>query len=381
MTSTPDLALPLGDDPFREIALNKESIKPTPPLVRVEGWRTFVEAQPPARPVIPTAAEFAKFGKPERREFDLARKRYHAGFGPIETHWLKQIHAETLRLAALNFSAPPGARPGVVLNGLGTVGKSTIAAELGRKYERSLRRQLKKAIAGETGAMYIPVVYVTLRGRMNIRSFNMLLAQFMGAPVSARSSEQTLDDTVVNTANDCGVSLIIIDDVHFLRMSKDYAKDVNNHLKYLASSISATFVYAGIDLDSTSLLTEGRSKDQAIYSQTQHRFKKYDIEPFARGSEEFQRLLASFDEHILLVNMEPGELLQMHLYIHDRTGGFIGAVSNLLREGANQAITDGSEKLTQTHLDAVKLDKAAEDHDKLARPTQHKDRKKKRKGT
>jgi hypothetical protein len=381
MKATPDADdVANGDDPFRELAIDESSFKPPPPLVRFEGWRAFVESERPERPVMPTPNEFAQLGEVERKNFALVRKRYHASFGPIETRWLKDVHAETLRLAALNFNAPPGARPGVVLNGLGTVGKSTIATALGRKYERSLRKRFNRPISGEAGPMYLPVVYVTLPGRLNIRSFDMLLAQFMGAPVSAKSTEQSLNETVVSTAIDCGVSLIIVDDVHFLRMSKDLAKDVNNHLKYLASSISATFVYAGIDLDSTSLLTEGRSKDKAIYSQTQHRFKKYDIEPFERGSEEFERLLGSFEEHILLVNQIAGGLKAMALYIHDRTGGFIGAVSNLLREGANQSITDGTETLTTTLLDGVQLDKGAEDHDALARPTQHKKRIDKRQG-
>jgi hypothetical protein len=39
----------------------------------------------------------------------------------------------------------------------------------------------------------------------------------------------------------------------------------------------------------------------------------------------------------------------------------IGSLDQLIHEAANDAITDGTEKITRKHLDAVTLDTAAED--------------------
>ena len=42
-----------------------------------------------------------------------------------------------------------------------------------------------------------------------------------------------------------------------------------------------------------------------------------------------------------------------------RTGGMIGSVDQLLCEAANDAISDGTEKITKAHLETVILDIAA----------------------
>ncbi len=41
-------------------------------------------------------------------------------------------------------------------------------------------------------------------------------------------------------ARRCATSLILIDDFHFLNMREKESRRVNDHLKYLANSISAT---------------------------------------------------------------------------------------------------------------------------------------------
>ncbi|MFG6202435.1 hypothetical protein [Nonomuraea sp. JJY05] len=46
--------------------------------------------------------------------------------------------------------------------------------------------------------------------------------------------------------------------------------------------------------------------------------------------------------------------------LHNRTGGMIGSFDQLIHEAANDAITDGTEKITKAHLDAVILDVAAQ---------------------
>ncbi|MEQ4725095.1 hypothetical protein [Nonomuraea sp. B19D2] len=47
-------------------------------------------------------------------------------------------------------------------------------------------------------------------------------------------------------------------------------------------------------------------------------------------------------------------------YLHRRTSGMIGSLSHLIRGAAIDAILDGSEKMTRAHLDAIRLDHAAE---------------------
>ncbi|MEU8472770.1 hypothetical protein AB0F30_33655 [Streptomyces sp. NPDC029006] len=57
---------------------------------------------------------------------------------------------------------------------------------------------------------------------------------------------------------------------------------------------------------------------------------------------------------------KPHSLAKLDRYLHDRTGGTIGALSHQVRGAAMDAILDGSEKITKAGLEAVPLDVAAE---------------------
>jgi hypothetical protein len=57
---------------------------------------------------------------------------------------------------------------------------------------------------------------------------------------------------------------------------------------------------------------------------------------------------------------KPNTLAKLDRYLHDRTGGMIGALSHQVRGGAMDAILDGSGKITKAGLEAIPLDVAAE---------------------
>jgi len=47
--------------------------------------------------------------------------------------------------------------------------------------------------------------------------------------------------------------------------------------------------------------------------------------------------------------------------LHERTSGMIGSLDQLIHDAANEAIDDGTEKITREHLKAITLDTAAEE--------------------
>lgn len=351
-----------SQDPFQNIEIHVEGLLPPPPIVRIEGWQYFVHKPNAVRPVMPSVDEFVAMSAKEKKEFGKLRKKFHSEMPLLETTALSRIHSESIRLAAMNYSAAPGARMGIVLDGLGTVGKSSIAMELGKKYELSWRKNILPKIQGGNFSRPIPVVYATLPGILTISDFNRLITSFMGISVPASATVPWLNDRIIDAMQQCGTSLVIIDDIHFLQMRNRSAQTINNHLKFLASCVSATFVYAGINVEGSGLLAEGNSKENAFVSQTQHRFKTFPISQFAKNSSDFRALLSSFEASLALMNQPLGSLVLMSDFIHDRTAGFMGAISNLIREGANVAIEDGKEQLTRSVLEKVKLAFASEAH-------------------
>ena len=340
-----------------------------PQPVTYEDWKAFVDRLQPVKPETPTKSEFEKMSDHERYESRKSRMIYHAAFGPLQTESYKEISGDLLLFAWNNLLAGAGARGGGVIDGEGTLGKTTIMLHIGRKYEKARRKQAHDRL-GEDQLMpnnwiFIPVVYIVLPGETTPKSLYESLAVYYGVPLPSRYTLSWLKQKVREFARNCGTSLIMVDDIHYLEMRNRNDKDVNNHLKELANIISATLIYAGIDCDGSNLFNEGRSEDTKHFSQTRRRFKRYRVKPFslknAREKKRWMSLIMSFEVHVCLVDHKPGALAGLAEYIFHRTGGSIGGVSTLIRQGANLAIKEKKEKLSKTLLNRIKLDEGSED--------------------
>ncbi|MFJ4672527.1 hypothetical protein [Kitasatospora purpeofusca] len=52
-------------------------------------------------------------------------------------------------------------------------------------------------------------------------------------------------------------------------------------------------------------------------------------------------------------NLDEHALTEHHQYLHDRTGGYLRDLSQLISQAATRAIHTGTENITRTELDAV----------------------------
>lgn len=336
---------------------------------RYEDWQAFARRPTPIKPTMPTRAAFDRMSSAEKKAFNQTRRIYHDGFGPLLVPNMEEIHEAALRLARQNLRAQPGTRSGLIMDGISTVGKSTIAMQLGRRYEKLLTKN-HTIERTPTGNVFLPVAFVNLPGEVNIMNFNYLLARFYNIPYGRKVKEFELTNRIEEHAADCGTSMVILDDIHFLKIKNRSHETLNNHFKYLASSISATFVYAGINVEGSGLLAEGNNSEKKILSQTAHRFKRFELLPFnfteIKSRTEFLKVLTSFEQNLLLFNHTAGTLAKDTAeYIWERTGGFIGPISALVREGAALAISRKTEKITIDILNSIKLDFESEQQFKL----------------
>lgn len=333
-------------------------------LTTKEEWFEFVQAQPPKTPKIPAKRELASFSAGQKAAFDEERIEYHTAFPPIAVPAMKSIHSEMMPLIKSNVTRQPGARRGGIIDGPGGVGKTTNLTLLGKRYEQHMRT-LYPNQRTQVGEEFIPVVYVTLPAATTIKGLNLALARFYGAVVSGRATKDQLGYAVMDHARRCATSLILIDDFHFLNMRDKESRRVNDHLKYLANSISATFVYAGIECENSGLLNEGRSEHEARFSQTRRRFGLYRVEPFSNETKasrkEWVSFLKTVESKLVLTRAFDGMLYdKLADYLYDRTGGYIGSLTELVRQGTSLAIRHGEERITKGILNKVVLDYAAE---------------------
>jgi hypothetical protein len=128
---------------------------------------------------------------------------------------------------------------------------------------------------------------------------------------------------------------------------------MSDHLKYFTEHMPATFVYAGINVERSGLFTGVRGKQISARSVLVH------TGTFAY-SDEWRSLVASLESALRLYAHKSGTLTRNAKYLHQRTGGSISSLSQLVRTAALSAILSNSEAITRELLDATTLDHAAE---------------------
>ena len=113
--------------------------------------------------------------------------------------------------------------------------------------------------------------------------------------------------------------------------------------------IPATFVYAGISLERTGLLSGTRGEQIA------GRFGIVRTGPFG-PDQQWTALIAALEDSLRLHRHQPGTLTGLGRYLHQRSHGMIGSLLWLIRSAAISAVLDGTEKITRKSLDAVEAD-------------------------
>lgn len=343
-----------------DLRLRTATVRPPRPLIRKEGWRDHMNQRPPQAPERVSPEVLEKWSKSHSLQYRAIRKRYHVSMEALATPALTAITESVVRMALSGLDMSPGVRPGALVNGQPTLGKSTILVEIGRQYERRLRLRCGLPEDADLDVEFIPVLYTTLSSEETSKGLSMKMLDFYGTPYSPNWNEKVLSGRVADQAARYGTSLILIDDIHFLNARVAQGAAVNTHLKALMSMVNATFVYAGVHIESTGLLFEGRLEAEAQAAQTQRRFKRLDMEPFSDGDPALEGVLSALEEQLVLLKSRPGDLTGLASYIHGRTDGYMGPIASLVREGAALAMDDGSERITKALLDRVVLDHASQ---------------------
>ena len=352
--------------------LNEPSEHPAfaEPLTKEE-WRDYVASESPAPPELPSPAAYGRLSGSAREDLEERRYDYHSALILVQTPAMLELHRSMRTTVRMNRVAPAGARRGHVVDGDPTLGKSTIIKTFGRDYERHLRRRHPQRFNG-LGPDFTPVVYISVPSGATPRGLSLRFAEYLGLPTKVKVTADEATNQVFKALRECGTRIVLIDDIHFLDCSQKEGKLANDHLKYLANYCAATFIYAGVDIASTSLFSEGSGTRK---TQTAGRFSVLPVRPFGqqllhppgkpnsqavaaarREREEWVKVVLSLDDALRLFNHKPGMLAKHWEYLLERTGGSIAALSGLVRTAAIMAIEDGSEKITRSMLDGIETD-------------------------
>lgn len=310
-------------------------------LTTLAGWRGFVTEMPAVPDLLPEAV-WAGLHDDKRACYDDDRIDHHARLLVVQTPTIRQVITAGRRLIQLNKHAHYG-RCGLMVSGPARTGKTTALTQLGKTIEVIHRRRHPRATAD------IPVIYITVPPAATPKMIAMEFARFFDLPVSRRGNITDIADAVCGVSQDARVCLVAIDELHNLNTSTRAGAEASDTLKYFSERIPATFVYAGISLERTGLLSGTRGEQIA------GRFSMVRTGPFGQD-QQWTALIAALEDSLRLRHHKPGALARLDRYLHQRTHGMIGSLLWLIRSAAINAVLDGTEKITRKGLDAVDAD-------------------------
>lgn len=332
-------------------------------LTTKRGWIAHATTPPRLRPESLTRTQLNNLSRRAIAEFNEYRMVWNANLGPIRTPQYLDSHKDLWNILNANRQDGGSVREPAALDAFPGLGKSTIANQFGVDYHR---RQIELyGDRTEEGHDRIPVVRIQLTDETNRREFNSKLCRFFNLPAFDKGTANHLENRAVAAAHDCETTLVIVDDVHFLDMTRRSGRAVANHFKALSNNMAATFLHVGVGLEQRGLFDEGLCTEEEELAQNGRRITPLTISPFEIKTEPGKRiwrnLLLTIERNVALVDTYPGMIAdELSDLLFARSTGHFASLMSLIRRGCEAAITSGTECLTEDIMTAVKIDGAAE---------------------
>lgn len=323
-------------------------------LTTLDGWRQFI-ADEPAAPRLTSAKAYAALTPAQQELDDEARLDHHARLLVVATSTVRHTVTCGRRLVLLNRHAI-SARRGLIVSGPAATGKTIAITQLGRAHELVDRARHPQR------AERIPVIYITVPPAATARMVAAEFGRFLRIPIRRSWNMTDITEAVVGVCTDARTGLVLVDELHNVSLTSRHGAEVADTLKYFSERIPATFVYAGINIENSTLLSGTRG------AQIAGRFTLVPTHPFPYGAE-WKGLVAALEQTLLLREHTPGTLTGLDRYLHDRTGGMIGSLSHQIRGAAIDAILTGTEAINRDSLAAIPLDYTSESNASKAGPT------------
>jgi len=332
-------------------------------MSRKQGWDAFVNIAPRPSFDALTLAQMDSLGEDDREDYNEVRAVWHANPPTIRTQQVAAGYDIIDDVMASNRRDADKLRGAVVIDAEPGLGKTTLATRYARDFHRTVYR--RHGPLTPDGHQRLPVAFVPLTAGVTLKGLNLKLLQFYGHPAATkRNNRSELTAQAVDCVASCATQLIVIDDLHFIDFHRRDGSELSNHLKGLANELPVTFIYVGVQLQQRQFFAEGMAGPQAAYAQTSRRTTRCPVAPFSiktdAGMRGWTTLLKTFEQHLRLARTEPGMLTDHATLIHHRTQGRIASVTNLLDRACRQAVTTGTERITEQILSTVQIDNAAQ---------------------
>jgi hypothetical protein len=221
-----------------------------------------------------------------------------------------------------------------------------------------------------------------MTGNTGMKEFNRGLLGFYNHAGTKRGTAAQFADRALDCVLSCETKLLIVDDLHFLRL-RTTSTEISNQFKYISNEFPLTIIFVGIGLRARGLFSDGTSSadngpirlqskprhvtgsEEGILGQTGRRTTALTMRGFSIDDDchrlEWRKLLLSIERQLVLAEKHTGMLAdELSDYLYARSSGRIGSLTTLIARGCQRASRSGHEKLDAELLDTVPNDAASE---------------------
>lgn len=275
------------------------------------------------------------------------------------------VGVELTRLIQANETRPAGSKTIAGVSAPFSAGKSTAVTDWAfERYRGWVGQSVSQPPIWqpEPGikARLVPVIYLSLLSSAGVKELNAQILSFLGYPGEGIAR---VTSARVNTAmRRHGVRLLIVDDVHMLRLGNRTSRLVLDYLKTLNSELGflhGTMVFVGPNLEAAEIFED---------PQIRGRLRILSLEPAEieseNGRRDWQRFLHTCESILLpyLSKSEPGTFSSKHAgFIWHRTQGFVGDTGALLCGAVVSCLRRGGRTIVRDDLVGVQLSARAID--------------------
>lgn len=332
-------------------------------LARKEGWKKFVNTPDRVPPEQLTRDQLEALSDNARSTYDRERREWHANLGVLKTRQLADIHEDLWDVIDSNVQDGDKPKGAVAIDAVPGLGKTTAVLKFAKEFHR--REIAERGEQTRDGNERWPVCRVGLTGNTGLRDFNRAMLSFYAHPSRTRGSAADFAHCALDCVLACETKILVVDDLHFLRLRSTSGVEVSNHFKYIANEFPVTMIFAGVDLKDRGLFSEGDVHQGALLAQTGRRTTRLTMAPFdiktEAGRKEWRATLLAIEQKLVLADKYHGMLADdLADYLYARSTGQIGSLMTLINRGCQRAVRSLHERLDESLLNKVKIDQAAE---------------------
>lgn len=325
-------------------------------LDKRDGLYEFLKTPPIHIPPV-TGAEYDLMSAGERDEFNTLRLDHLGTDLVLPTQSVNDV-VRHVRRALLGLRNKQVGRGGVIVTGAPTTGKTTASVTAMRKVFNWYAGEVPDWEARQD----TPIVYVEVPSGATGKAMLGSFLDFFGLPVLRADTLQVRMRLVCDLMRESRTRMFVVDEVHNMARRTNGNYESSQVLKEIANCVNAVPVYVGVNLDTSSIMTD------ALGQQLSGRSTAVRLRPNGYRTAEDKRtwksIVHAFGEELHLLNQPRGALVEHADYLWERTDGSINSLSRLL-VGATQDLILGSrtssdEVLTIELMDAIELDFTAE---------------------